>query len=108
VASLSRRGGPILKGLRPDLIVSPLFGPGPLHLGDALRSTPPHAYALDFPEALPAEETRRRHAQYQALTGVTRAVTTSEYSRGRLLHHLPLDPGRWPWSRRGSIPRLHR
>jgi glycosyltransferase involved in cell wall biosynthesis len=90
--------GPVLRALRPDLIVSPLFGPGPLHQVDALRSTPhvvsmADAYALDFPEALPAEETRRRRALYQALADVTRVVTTSEYSRGRLLHHLPLAPG---------------
>jgi glycosyltransferase involved in cell wall biosynthesis len=89
--------GPVLQALRPDVIVSPLFGPGPLHRVDAFRSTPhvvsmPDAYALDWPDALPAAETLRRRALYQSLTGVTRVVTISEYSKRRLLHHLPLDP----------------
>ncbi len=89
--------GPVLQALRPDVIVSPLFGPGPLDRVDAFRSTPhvvsmPDAYALDWPDALPAAETRRRRTLYQSLTGVTRVVTISEYSKRRLLHHLPLDP----------------
>jgi glycosyltransferase involved in cell wall biosynthesis len=90
---------PVVRAIRPDLIVSPLFGPSPFHRVDAFRSIPhvvsvPDAYALDRPDALPAPEAQRRRAFYDALTHATRVVTISEYSRRCLLHHLRLDPAR--------------
>jgi glycosyltransferase involved in cell wall biosynthesis len=88
---------PVFRALRPDLIVSPLFGPSPIHHVDGFRSIPhvvsvPDVYALDRPDALPPPEAQRRRAFYAALAHASRVVTISESSRQRLLHHLPLDP----------------
>src|SRR5262245_46786749 len=90
---------PVLRAMQPDLIVSPLFGPSPLHHLEEFRSIPhvvsvPDAYALDWPDALPQAEARRRRSLYDALVHASRVVTISESSRQRLLHHLPLDPAR--------------
>lgn len=78
--------------LQPDLIVSPLFGMEPFHTLDV-----PHiaavsdALVFDKPELFTPHQRHTRQARYAPFKQAQQLVTISEYSRGRLAHHLKLD-----------------
>ncbi|MGQ0553280.1 MAG: glycosyltransferase [Planctomycetota bacterium] len=89
----------LLAPLRPDVIVSPLFGGEPFLGVHALQGARhvafmPDALALDRPELLPVAEVARREAAYQGLRQVDCVITSSRFSRARLIAHLGLPSSR--------------
>ena len=86
---------PLLRGLNPDLILSPLFGVDPFDQIEEFRgvrhiAVMPDALALDMPELFSAKIRARRQLAYQRLKNSYRIITLSEYARSRLLYHLQL------------------
>ena len=87
---------PIVASLRPDLIVSPLFGQFPF-CGDKnpYPDVPhlvsmPDALALDMPELFSPAEAEGRRKRYEELREASVVVTLSQHARERLQHHLGL------------------
>lgn len=85
---------PLLRAIQPDCIVSPLFGMQPF---DRFFPDVPHvvaipdALALDKLDVFTPVQRAGRQRIYDALPQARLIVTVSDYARGRLLHHLPLD-----------------
>jgi len=79
--------------LKPDLVVSPLFGVEPFTQSKALNiAGMPDALALDHPELFSAADLAYRKTVYAQLKQAFRVVTLSEHARERLLHHTNLQP----------------
>ncbi len=90
-------GRPLLRGLNPDLILSPLFGMEPfdqIREFDGVRhiAVMPDTLALDLPQTFTARVRARRRQSYQLLKQAYRVITLSEYARSQLLQHLQLAP----------------
>lgn len=86
--------GPLLKALKPDFIISPLFGIEPFEGQDfktALHVTGiPDALALDKPELFLPHERQVRTLSYERARGAKVIVTLSEYAKQRLQERLNL------------------
>ncbi|MFZ5855768.1 MAG: glycosyltransferase [Chloroflexota bacterium] len=87
---------PLLEALKPDLVISPLFGMKPCADWDTYRGIPhiasvPDALALDKPELFNAEERENRFKTYQQLRSATKVVTLTADARQRLIRHLGLS-----------------
>ncbi len=79
--------------LKPDVIVSPLFGLEPFQQVSAAHiAGMPDALVLDHPELFSAVDLAYRQQVYAHLAQAFRVVTLSEHARERLLHHTPLNP----------------
>ncbi len=79
--------------LKPDVIVSPLFGLEPFTQSTALHiAGMPDALALDHPELFSAVDLAYRQTVYAHLKQAFRVITLSEHARERLLHHTSLQP----------------
>lgn len=91
---------PFFSRLRPDLIVSPLFGMFPFRGEDNPYPDVPHiafmpdALALDLPNLFSEEEVRDRRRAYEDLRQAALVITLSQYARQRLIAHLGLPPER--------------
>jgi len=82
-----------LQLLKPDVIVSPLFGLEPFVGAKAVQVVGmPDALALDHPELFSAADLAYRRQVYAQLTQATKVVTLSEHARKQLLHHTKLRP----------------
>ena len=82
-----------LRLLKPDVIVSPLFGLEPFTNSSALHiAGMPDALALDHPELFTPADLAYRQQVYAHLTQAFRVVTLTEHARTQLLHHLTLPP----------------
>ncbi|MBI5934059.1 MAG: glycosyltransferase [Chloroflexi bacterium] len=86
---------PVFETLRPDLIISPLFGMKPVSDWVAYQKTPhiasiPDALALDMPALFPAAEAQRRRDIYLQLKNASTVVTISDDARNRLVKHIGL------------------
>ncbi len=82
-----------LQLLKPDVVVSPLFGLEPFAQAKALQiAGMPDALALDHPELFSAVDLAYRQQVYAHLQQASRVVTLSEHARERLLHHTTLRP----------------
>jgi glycosyltransferase involved in cell wall biosynthesis len=81
-----------LRLLKPDVIVSPLFGLEPFTQAKAIHiAGMPDALALDHPELFSAADLAYRKQVYANLKQAARVVTLSEHARERLLHHTELQ-----------------
>lgn len=83
--------GFIVKVVRPDVVVSPLFGTEPFtHTGSIPHVVSmPDTLVFDHPELFTeAEQERRRHVYEQTRSART-VITLSEYARRQLIQHLP-------------------
>ncbi len=79
--------------LKPDVIISPLFGLEPFTRAKALHiAGMPDALALDHPELFSAADLAYRQRVYSQLKQAFRIVTLSQHARERLLHHTTLQP----------------
>lgn len=79
--------------LKPDVIVSPLFGLEPFTQAAATQIVGmPDALALDHPELFSADDLVYRQSVYAHLKQAFRVVTLSEHAKQRLLHHTQLTP----------------
>lgn len=79
--------------LKPDVVVSPLFGLEPFQQLQAQHvAGMPDALVLDHPELFSAADLAYRQQVYANLDRAFRVVTLSEHARGRLLHHTRLKP----------------
>ncbi|HSJ01740.1 MAG: glycosyltransferase [Verrucomicrobium sp.] len=90
---------PLVRSLKPDMVVSPLFGGDPFDEPAVLGDIPhvvsmPDALALDHPEHFSEAEARRRRKVYVGLQQATLVVTASAHARSRLIYHLNLAPER--------------
>lgn len=90
---------PLLKALRPDFLISPLFGMQPFHDIPEYTGIPhvvavPDALALDLPALFTRTQLEGRRRIYAALARATVIVTLTRYARGRLLDHLSIAPER--------------
>lgn len=88
---------PLLQSIKPDLVVSPLFGMKPIADWESFREIPhivsmPDALALDKPELFGSDELAHRREVYNQLKQATEVVVLSEDARSRLIHHLDLRP----------------
>ncbi len=82
-----------LQLLKPDVVISPLFGLEPFSHSKAVHITGmPDALALDHPELFSAADLAYRQKVYGQLSQASRVVTLSEDARERLLHHTALRP----------------
>jgi glycosyltransferase involved in cell wall biosynthesis len=86
---------PFFAELRPDLIISPLFGMKPISDWTMDQNTPhiasiPDALALDLPELFPAAEAQRRREIYLQLKHAASVVTISNDARDRLVKQIGL------------------
>ncbi len=86
---------PVFETLRPDLIISPLFGMKPVSDWVAYQKTPhiasiPDALALDMPGLFPSAEAQRRREIYMQLKNASTVVTISNDARNRLVKHIGL------------------
>jgi glycosyltransferase involved in cell wall biosynthesis len=84
----------ILQWIRPDVIVSPLFGVEPFTWVGSIPHivSIPDTLIFDHPELFDANENRLRRESYQRAVSATRIVTLSEYARQQLSFHLRLAP----------------
>lgn len=79
--------------IKPDVIVSPLFGMEPFTQAAATQIVGmPDALALDHPELFSADDLAYRQSVYSHLNRAFRVVTLSEHAKERLLHHTELQP----------------
>lgn len=90
-------GRPLVCGLNPDLIISPLFGVEPfdqIHEFDHIRhiAMMPDTLALDFPQLFNPSTRIQRRRSYKRLKSADRIITLSDYARNQLIHHLELAP----------------
>lgn len=88
-----------LKHVRPRIVVSPLFGGEPFSdwtasNGIAHVAKMPDALVLDHPEHCQASLLELRRRDYENLGKLDRVVTSSEFSRERLLFHRVVEAGR--------------
>ncbi len=82
-----------LRLLKPDVIVSPLFGLEPFTQAAGTHIVGmPDALALDHPELFSADDLAYRQGVYAHLKQAFRVVTLSEHAKERLLHHTGLTP----------------
>lgn len=85
----------ILSDLKPDLIVSPLFGGEPFIAIEPFHNIPhvasmPDTLALDMPTLFSKEQRIARNNLYAHLKTCTRIVTISDFSRKQLSKHLKI------------------
>ncbi len=79
--------------LKPDVIISPLFGLEPFTQAKALHiAGMPDALALDHPELFSKVDLAYRQQVYAHLKQAFQVVTLSEHARERLLHQTNLQP----------------
>lgn len=86
---------PFFETLQPDLVISPLFGMGPVSDWKPYKNVPhiasiPDALALDMPELFSPAEAERRRAAYMQLRTAKSVVTISNDARERLIRHVGL------------------
>jgi glycosyltransferase involved in cell wall biosynthesis len=86
---------PFFETLRPDLVISPLFGMKPISDWKPYKDIPhiasiPDALALDKPELFTAAEAERRRGVYMQLKSAKLVVTLSNDARDRLIRQIGL------------------
>ncbi len=84
-----------IAALKPDLIVSPLFGGEPFIASKPFNSIPhvagmPDTLVLDIPTLFSRQQRAARHNVYAHLKMCTRVVTISDFSRRQLSKHLKI------------------
>lgn len=93
--------------LKPDVVVSPLFGLEPFQTVSALHvAGMPDALVLDHPELFSAADFAYRQQVYANLSRAFRVVTLSEHARGRLLRHAALRPEQVVVAALGADPQI--
>lgn len=86
---------PLFDSLKPDIVISPLFGMMPVATWEGYEEIPhiasiPDALALDKPGLFQAEELQQRRRIYDQLQQASAVVTLSQDARRRLIRHLGL------------------
>lgn len=87
---------PFFETLRPDLVISPLFGMKPISDWQSYKNVPhiasiPDALALDKPELFALAEAERRRDIYMQLKSAKSVVTLSNDALERLIRHVGLN-----------------
>jgi glycosyltransferase involved in cell wall biosynthesis len=83
------------RALRPDLLISPLFGMKPFTQPGLPHVTQiPDTLACDLPGLFSDKERTGRRKVYDALTAAHTVVTISQFSREQLAKHTALDASR--------------
>lgn len=94
--------------LRPDIIISPLFGLEPFqHMNTRHVAGMPDALALDHPELFSPVDLAYRQQVYTNLSRAFRVVTLSQHARSRLLNHTRLQPEQVVVAPLGADPQEH-
>lgn len=88
---------PLLRGLNPDILVSPLFGIEPFDQISEFKgvrhiAVMPDTLVLDHSELFDSQVRAQRQRSYQRLKSAHHVITLSEYARERLIGYLGLSP----------------
>jgi glycosyltransferase involved in cell wall biosynthesis len=91
-----RQAARIARTLKPDFIISPLFGMEPFHDMDSSAHIVgmPDTLALDHPEMFSAHDAAYRRKAYDRLSKAERVVTISQFAARQLRMHLALPEDR--------------
>lgn len=89
---------PLLQGLNPDILISPLIGIEPFDQIKEFESVRhiavmPDTLALDLPQTFSEDTLAQRHKSYQLLKNAYHIITLSGFARLQILHrlHLPAE-----------------
>lgn len=89
---------PLLQGMNPDILISPLIGIEPFDQIEAFAgvrhiAVMPDTLALDLPQTFNENTLAQRHKSYELLKQAFHVITLTEFARQQILHrlHLPAE-----------------